>query len=61
MKGDDLTYKGFLTTDEKDPKKRENIGKVALGKQAAERKGSDINGSGSDRQGKEIQNSPVEV
>ena len=30
MKGDNPTYKGFLTTEDKDPKKRENIGKVAL-------------------------------
>jgi hypothetical protein len=30
MKGDNPAYKGFLTTDAKDPKQRKNIGKVAL-------------------------------
>lgn len=30
MKGENPIYKGFLTSEEKDPKARKNIGKVAL-------------------------------
>jgi hypothetical protein len=30
MKGENPIYKGFLTTDDKDPKKRENVGNLAL-------------------------------
>jgi hypothetical protein len=30
MKGENPIYKGMLTSEEKDPKKREQIGNVAL-------------------------------
>lgn len=30
MKGENPTFKGFLTSEEKDPKARKNIGNVAL-------------------------------